>query len=140
MAKKSKKPKFFCEYCDSEVPYNARFCQKCGHFFLSVKCPACGKTGNHDEFKNGCPICGYAFDSSVEDFKSRNKSLFSDAENMDELPKENRKTRKNPFGTFISSVEEARSKRPEDALPPWIYVSTISILIVLLFVLFSLQK
>ena len=63
MKAKKNKAKFFCEYCDTEVPQNAKFCPRCGHFFASVRCPACGKTGDHGEFTNGCPACGYAFSS-----------------------------------------------------------------------------
>ncbi|MGI5172037.1 zinc ribbon domain-containing protein [Treponema sp. OMZ 840] len=54
------RPKFFCEFCDTEVPVNARFCPKCGRFFASVRCPNCGHTGEHSAFKKGCPQCGYA--------------------------------------------------------------------------------
>ncbi|MGP1457831.1 MAG: zinc ribbon domain-containing protein [Treponema sp.] len=57
---KNKKAKFFCENCGAEVPENARVCKKCGKFFISVRCPSCGKTGNSSDFKNGCPSCGYA--------------------------------------------------------------------------------
>jgi rRNA maturation protein Nop10 len=56
--------KFFCEYCGAEVPQHARVCKKCGRFFLSVRCPACGKTGNAVAFSDGCPFCGYAAKSA----------------------------------------------------------------------------
>ena len=48
------KAKFFCEYCDTEVPQKAIVCPKCGHFFASVRCPQCGHTGTQSEFSNGC--------------------------------------------------------------------------------------
>lgn len=54
-----KQAKFFCENCGSEVGQNARFCNKCGRFFASVRCPVCGKTGSSNAFINGCPSCGY---------------------------------------------------------------------------------
>ena len=63
MAKKSnnsKEAKFFCESCGSEVPRNSRVCPTCGKFFASVRCPQCGKTGTNEDFKKGCPSCGYA--------------------------------------------------------------------------------
>ena len=57
---KSKEAKFFCESCGSEVPRNSRTCPTCGKFFASVRCPQCGRIGSNDDFKNGCPTCGYA--------------------------------------------------------------------------------
>ena len=56
----TKKPKFFCESCGTEVKQNAKFCQHCGKFFSSVKCPSCGFSGDSPAFKSGCPVCGYA--------------------------------------------------------------------------------
>ncbi|MCM1321159.1 MAG: zinc ribbon domain-containing protein [Bacteroides sp.] len=52
--------RFFCENCNAEVKANARFCGKCGKFFVSVRCPSCGKTGPQAMFAAGCPNCGYA--------------------------------------------------------------------------------
>ncbi|WP_428768206.1 zinc ribbon domain-containing protein [Treponema sp. HNW] len=60
-------PKFFCEFCDTEVPLNARLCPKCGRFFASVRCPNCGHTGEHAAFKKGCPKCGYAMRTADEE-------------------------------------------------------------------------
>ena len=57
---KSKEAKFFCESCGSEVPRNSKTCPTCGKFFASVRCPQCGRIGTNDDFKNGCPTCGYA--------------------------------------------------------------------------------
>ena len=57
---KSKEAKFFCESCGSEVPRNSKTCPVCGKFFASVRCPQCGRIGDNDDFKNGCPTCGYA--------------------------------------------------------------------------------
>ena len=59
-------PKFFCEFCNTEVPLNARLCPKCGRFFASVHCPNCGHTGEHSAFKKGCPNCGYAMKTADE--------------------------------------------------------------------------
>ncbi|MEL3906858.1 MAG: hypothetical protein P1P65_07535 [Treponema sp.] len=59
----TKHPKFFCENCKAEVRRDAMICPHCGRFFASVRCPACEFTGTHKEFKDGCPACGYAFNS-----------------------------------------------------------------------------
>jgi len=58
--KNIKRAKFFCEFCGNEVKQNDKFCNYCGKFFASVRCPNCGKTGRTEEFTNGCPACGYA--------------------------------------------------------------------------------
>lgn len=55
-----RQPKFFCEYCGSEVRQNDKLCHHCGRFFASVKCPSCGFTGDSPMFRDGCPACGYA--------------------------------------------------------------------------------
>ena len=56
----NKNPKFFCENCNAEVRRDAMICPHCGRFFASVRCPSCGFTGTHKDFKDGCPSCGYA--------------------------------------------------------------------------------
>ncbi|MDR1618204.1 MAG: hypothetical protein LBS06_04050 [Treponema sp.] len=53
-------PRFFCDSCGAEVGRNAGKCPRCGRFFGSVRCPACGFTGEEGRFKNGCPACGYS--------------------------------------------------------------------------------
>ncbi len=53
-------PKFFCEYCGTEVRQSDKFCRHCGKFFSSVKCPSCGFSGDSKLFRDGCPACGYA--------------------------------------------------------------------------------
>ena len=57
----SVKPKFFCEFCGTEVGQHDKVCSHCGKFFASVKCPACGFSGDSRIFRDGCPACGYAF-------------------------------------------------------------------------------
>jgi len=57
---KIKSPKFFCENCGAEVPREEKRCPKCGRYFASVRCPACGFTGEEALFKGGCPVCGYS--------------------------------------------------------------------------------
>jgi uncharacterized membrane protein YvbJ len=53
-------PRFFCESCGSEVPKDAKNCPKCGRYFASVRCPACGFIGEEALFNEGCPVCGYS--------------------------------------------------------------------------------
>ena len=60
----SKKPRFFCESCGTEVPRDARNCPKCGRYFASVRCPSCEFTGEETLFKGGCPVCGYSSGTS----------------------------------------------------------------------------
>ncbi|MDR1419710.1 MAG: zinc ribbon domain-containing protein [Treponema sp.] len=55
-----KSPKFFCEHCGAQVARDARACPRCGRFFASVRCPACGYTGAESLFAGGCPSCGYS--------------------------------------------------------------------------------
>jgi RNA polymerase subunit RPABC4/transcription elongation factor Spt4 len=55
-----KTPRYFCEHCGAEVKGNARICPKCGRFFSSVKCPRCAYVGVAEDFRFGCPVCGYA--------------------------------------------------------------------------------
>jgi len=134
MAAKKKQAKFFCEYCDSEVPFNARFCPKCGHFFLAVRCPACGKTGDQDEFTNGCPQCGYAFNGAP--VKPSSPAKTTDSE------KTKTSSRKKLFPkrdfTVHSDTNFPSKKRSDDALPPWIYISTFAGFVVVLLILLTI--
>jgi predicted RNA-binding Zn-ribbon protein involved in translation (DUF1610 family) len=52
-------PHFFCENCGAGVPLQAKQCPQCGRLFHSVRCPACGFTGEEALFTQGCPACGY---------------------------------------------------------------------------------
>jgi len=54
------KPLFFCDNCGQEVNDSAKTCPYCGRFFASVRCPACGFSGEDKLFVNGCPSCGYS--------------------------------------------------------------------------------
>ncbi|MDR2135412.1 MAG: zinc ribbon domain-containing protein [Treponema sp.] len=56
----TKKPRFFCDNCGTEVDKTAKNCPVCGRFFASVRCPKCGFTGKEEEFAGGCPACGYS--------------------------------------------------------------------------------
>jgi len=56
----SKKPRFFCDNCSTEVGHNVKACPTCGRLFASVRCPSCNFVGNDDIFTDGCPVCGYS--------------------------------------------------------------------------------
>jgi ssDNA-binding Zn-finger/Zn-ribbon topoisomerase 1 len=56
----SKKPRFFCDNCGTEVGRNVNTCPNCGRFFASVRCPKCNYTADEASFKKGCPACGYS--------------------------------------------------------------------------------
>jgi uncharacterized membrane protein YvbJ len=55
-----KKPRFFCDNCGAEVGRDEKACPRCGRFFASVRCPACGFAGEERLFASGCPACGYS--------------------------------------------------------------------------------
>ena len=55
-----KSPRFFCDNCGTEVSRDQHACPKCGRFFASVRCPACGFSGEEKLFAKGCPSCGYS--------------------------------------------------------------------------------
>jgi predicted RNA-binding Zn-ribbon protein involved in translation (DUF1610 family) len=55
-----KKPRFFCDNCGVEVGRDAKSCPRCGRFFASIRCPACGFAGEERLFSGGCPACGYS--------------------------------------------------------------------------------
>ena len=101
----NKQPKFFCENCKAEVRRDAMICPHCGRFFASVRCPSCGFTGTHKEFKDGCPSCGYAFSSNTEATGSQRNS---------KRKKAVQKLRYSGSGSLERSGEA-------DPLPLWIY-------------------
>jgi len=72
-----KKPRFFCDNCGAEVENNAKSCPGCGRFFSSVRCPACGHSGEESRFLHGCPSCGYSSPMgtpTTKDIGSRQKN------------------------------------------------------------------
>ncbi len=112
---KSKKAKFFCENCGAEVPENAKLCKKCGKFFISVRCPNCGRTGTSKEFKKGCPSCGYATGKNLNsDFgKTLNNSVA-----LSQI-----------FGQAGKFSAKTKKSGHENSLPGWIYALTFGMLI-----------
>ena len=101
----NKQPKFFCENCNAEVRRDAVICPHCGRFFASVRCPSCGFTGTHKEFKDGCPSCGYAFTpDEQENEKGSTKKL-----------------KKKKFRFVRYTQREADRRTDADPLPLWIY-------------------
>ena len=101
----NKQPKFFCENCNAEVRREAVLCPHCGRFFASVRCPACGFTGIHKEFKDGCPSCGYAFTPDAQDHKKTNTKKI--------------KKKKLWFARYTG--HEADAHTDIDPLPLWVY-------------------
>ena len=130
---KLKDAKFFCESCGSEVPRNAKVCPVCGKFFAAVRCPNCGRTGTSDEFKNGCPTCGYAVDLT---------SYFAGQLDDDEQPnKKSKKKRERKrianISTYNSGYSRGYEKSSDSSLPAWIYIVTILVFLGLMICLYS---
>ena len=111
--RKSKKAKFFCEFCGAEVKQNDKVCTNCGKFFASVRCPNCGKTGRTEEFTNGCPECGYAV-TPFNNIKLKNKSSL-----------------------FSSFSKKSNAQTSETSLPLWTYLLVIGLLIIVLICFYS---
>lgn len=124
----SRKAKFFCENCGSEVPENAKVCKTCGKFFISVRCPKCGATGSHEEFLNGCPKCGYAVDGKNNEGKNltsqEKKSGFNEKTGIFKGFK-----KKNSF--------PAAEKKGETSLPLWVYIVTSIAFLAVIFAVYS---
>lgn len=55
-----KEIRFYCEKCGTRVRARDKVCQTCGSFFFQVRCPVCNYQAGVDEFRQGCPGCGYA--------------------------------------------------------------------------------
>ena len=122
MKKSKAEAKFFCESCGSEVPSKAKVCPVCGKFFASVRCPKCGCTGASEDFIKGCPNCGYAMrpeDIYGEDYVAQTSS--------------NVKSKKQK-NLFSSGKKQPGS---DSALPFWVYLIPLSVLVVLIGILYS---
>lgn len=116
-----KTPKFFCEFCGTEVKRSDKFCPSCGKFFAAVKCPSCGMTGQAPVFAKGCPSCGYA--------------VFSSPGNDNEVAKKESgvKSRFSGFADFFRNKNHRHKSSDSDPLPLWIYF-VISILLAALII------
>ena len=125
MTQKSKTAKFFCENCGSEVPRKSRFCPVCGKFFASVRCPKCGHTGASEDFKKGCPECGYAVNSNVS--LAQNKDSDDLFENYNES--------KNKI--ILNKSNKSNKSGQDGSLPVWIYIISVLVLIILIICLYS---
>ena len=112
-SKKFEKAKFYCESCGAEVAQNAKVCTYCGKFFSSVRCPKCGKTGNTEEFKHGCPNCGYA----VNNYQ-KNKNIGTSQDT-----------------TFRKVFR--KNHLVDSGLPIWVYIACLITLIILIIGLYS---
>lgn len=108
--KQQNKPHFFCEFCHAEVRPDARVCTKCGHFFASVRCPQCGKTGTLQIFSNGCPDCGYAGNTVTQTIE-------------ESLP------RKKEKGIAYNDPSQRKKSLSDESLPKWLYILTACIFI-----------
>ena len=116
----TKNPKFFCQNCNAEVRRDAMICPHCGRFFASVRCPSCGFTGTHKEFKNGCPSCGYTLDAEAAHAQND-----TSAQNKTGNPK------------FFQHKNTVRQHRTDsDPLPLWIYGLVLSLAAVLCSIFF----
>ncbi len=105
-------PRFFCEFCGTEVKRNDRICPKCGRFFSAVRCPSCGLTGQAALFAKGCPSCGYA----VLPGSGGNGS--SSVKKKSKKPRLRRNT--------VSKSRKAESAG--DPLPLWVYIAVAALL------------
>lgn len=122
MKKTDKEAKFFCESCGSEVPRKSRFCPVCGKFFASVRCPKCGHTGASEDFKSGCPECGYAVNSNASLSQNQNSDI-SSQKNI-------------KYKNKIASKKTNKSGQ-DGSLPVWIYIISVFVLIILIICLYS---
>ena len=131
---KSKEAKLFCESCGSEVPRNSKVCPTCGKFFASVRCPQCGRIGTNEDFKNGCPTCGYAVNPDSELARGN----FG-------MPGVFGKGRKNAGSGYGVNGLLGLSRRSggaaggyvESGLPVWVYIVCLAILAVLIAGIYS---
>ena len=132
---KSKEAKFFCESCGSEVPRNSKVCPTCGKFFASVRCPQCGRIGSNEDFKNGCPTCGYAVNPD-DGFRRGNYGIPAG------FGSGRKGTAGRGFGTrgllgLSRRGGTAGSGYVESGLPVWVYIVSLLILAALVAGLYS---
>lgn len=131
---KSKEAKFFCESCGSEVPRNSKVCPTCGKFFASVRCPQCGRIGTNDDFKNGCPTCGYAVNPD-DGFGHGSSGGFMGA--AAGRGRNGRYGSRSLLGLGRNKSASVKGGYVESSLPWWVYLVSIVILVVLVIGLYS---
>ena len=133
--KKSKEAKFFCESCGSEVPRNSKVCPTCGKFFASVRCPQCGRIGSNDDFKDGCPTCGYAVNpDGLAGRSSYNSASGKFGHNRN---KAGRFGVRGMLGLANKRGAVSSNTYVDSGLPFWVYLVSIVILAALVIGLYS---
>ena len=130
---KSKEAKFFCESCGSEVPRNSKTCPTCGKFFASVRCPQCGRIGTNEDFKNGCPTCGYAVNPDDGFGHGSGSGLFGSGNGKNA----GRYGSRSLLGLNKKNPGRKSSGYVESSLPWWVYLVSILILVGLVIGLYS---
>ena len=115
----SKQPRFFCDFCGTEVKRNDRICPNCGKFFSAVRCPACGLTGQAALFVKGCPDCGYAVLPGSES-----------ASNSTAKKRQKKARKAHPQGKSPRNAAPSKRKPQAagDPLPIWIYIAVACLL------------
>lgn len=131
---KSKEAKFFCESCGSEVPRNSKVCPTCGKFFASVRCPQCGRIGTNDDFKNGCPTCGYAVNPDDGFGRVASSGFMGKGAGRG---RNGRYGSRSLLGLGRNKTSAASGGYVESSLPWWVYLVSIVILVVLVIGLYS---
>ena len=102
-------PSFYCEHCGRKVSSGLDVCPGCGQEFSSVRCPACGFTGDPELFKEMCPECGYIGKA-----------------------KEDEDTGRNLYIVKSNNAEYRRNKRSEKQLPSWLYKVLIGVMVIII--------
>ena len=123
---KSKEAKFFCESCGSEVPRNSKTCPTCGKFFASVRCPQCGRIGSNEDFKNGCPTCGYAVNPDDGFGHGGSAGLFASSAGRGKSS--GRYGSRSLLGLGRNKAGKSSSGYVESSLPFWVYLVSLMIL------------
>ena len=131
---KSKEAKFFCESCGSEVPRNSKTCPTCGKFFASVRCPQCGRIGSNEDFKNGCPTCGYAVNPDDGFGHGSSGGFMGTGAGRG---KNGRYGSRSLLGLGKNKSASVKGGYVESSLPWWVYLVSIVILVVLVIGLYS---
>jgi DNA-directed RNA polymerase subunit RPC12/RpoP len=110
-------PLFYCDNCGAEVSQSEPSCPSCGRKFASIRCPACGFSGEEKLFDDGCPECGYQVLPGKGGHKNR-------------LAASGRDSKKAAYDSTV-----------EGALPAWAYFLTFAFFVFALsFLLFYMSR